>query len=72
MNSVRGKFKRFYGNRNKIVRVRNDSMDAVVYLLAERLHCTYQEAFEMVINYQTAKEAFGLDMVSRIERVYRG
>jgi hypothetical protein len=61
-----GKFVRKYGNRNKIVRVRNEYFDSVVYLVASRLGWTYQQAFEAVVNYHTSKAAHGLELVDKI------
>lgn len=66
MLKTQGKHVRKYGNRNKIVRVRNEYFNAVVYLVAGRLNCTYQEAFEAVCNHLTSKQAFGLNVVDAV------
>lgn len=53
-----GKHIRFYGNRNKIVRVRNEQAEWMITALANRLNLTWQEAFELLMNEIEARGAF--------------
>lgn len=45
-----GRFYRKNGNVNRIVRVRNDKLNGVIWMLCDK-HCiNYQEAFELLIS----------------------
>lgn len=68
--NIRSK-QRLYGNRNKIVRVRNENFQAMVTMVSFRLNCSYQEAFEYVCNYLTSKEAFGVGMAEKVVDLFR-
>jgi len=54
---ARGK-QRFYGNRNKIVRVRNEQAEWMITAISNRLNITYQEAFEHFLDDLEARHAY--------------
>lgn len=58
MTKSRGKHVRKYGNRNKIVRVRNEQALWMVQKLANNLNMTYQEAFELLCDWLEKRHAF--------------
>lgn len=62
--SLKGRHVRFYGNRNKIVRIRNEQAIWAVQAVANRLGVTYQEAFEFWINHLEEKGAFNWESLS--------
>ena len=57
----KGRHVRFYGNRNKIVRIRNEQAIWAVQAVANRLGITYQEAFEFWINHLEKRNCFDWD-----------
>jgi len=54
---ARGK-QRFYGNRNKIVRVRNEQAQWMLQRLSNQLDVTYQGAFELLLDDLEARGSY--------------
>lgn len=71
MSNRTGKFVRKYGNRNKIVRVRNEQAMWMVQKLANNLKVTYQEAFEIWCDWLEARNAYSWEALSTLIDNYR-
>lgn len=57
---------RFYGNRNKIVRVRNEQAEWMIQLISNRLGINYQAAFELLMDDLEARSAYTWAHVSEV------
>lgn len=66
-----GKHIRFYGNRNKIIRVRNEQAVWMIQALANRLEITYQEASEVLFNELENRGAFDWEHLASVVDRFR-